>query len=538
MGKRAKRLPASERAAYNVNTEWTDADLVLLAELRAAEALLPADAPRALLSIRLSVFTDDTTSPVRQELDLRILARERKCRVVGVASDLNVSATKVAPWKRKSLGDWLNNRTPEFDELLFWKLDRFIRNLGDLNVMMNWSLKYEKNLVSKHDVIDLSTTAGKIMVTIIGGVAEIEAANTSTRVTSLWDYTKTQGEWLVGNPPYGYETAVDESGKVALVIDEDAHKALHWARRMALRGLSATRMVTLIKRSKLMGDSLTTSTLLRRLRNPGLKGLRVEEDKDSGGARRSKLVYGRDGKPIKIAEPIFTDDEFDTLQAALDKRAKNQPPRQPTGATKFLGVLICVDCKTNMTVQVTTNKFGEYRYLRCQKCKSGGLGAPHPMRVYERLVDDVLRVLGDEEVQVREYAKGSEARKEVKRLEESISHYMKELEPEGRYAKVRFTRQQAEETLDKLIAELQEIDPETTEDRWVSVRNGKTFREQWEAGGMEAMAADLVRVGVKCEVTRTKIPKVRAPKVHLKLMIPKDVRKRLVVRQDDFADQF
>lgn len=81
-----------------------------------------------------------------------------------------------------------------------------------------------------------------------------------------------------------------------------------------------------------------------------------------------------------------------------------------------------MDCKTNMTVQVTTNRFGEYQYLRCRKCKSGGLGAPHPMQVYERLVADVLKVLGDEEVQVREYAQGAEARKEAKSLEESIAH--------------------------------------------------------------------------------------------------------------------
>lgn len=33
---------------------------------------------------------------------------------------------KVPPWKRKELGDWLNNRAPEFDEILFWKLDRFV----------------------------------------------------------------------------------------------------------------------------------------------------------------------------------------------------------------------------------------------------------------------------------------------------------------------------------------------------------------------------------------------------------------------------
>ncbi|MCN9239479.1 recombinase family protein [Streptomyces sp. RY43-2] len=537
MGKHSRRRTAAEQKTYNVETEWTATDLALLEELKRAEALLPKNAPRALLSVRLSVLTDDTTSPVRQELDLRMLAREKGCRVVGVASDLNVSATKVPPWKRKQLGDWLNNRAPEFDVLLFWKLDRFVRRLSDLSTMIDWCLKYEKNLISKNDSIDLTTTAGKIMVTIIGGIAEIEAANTSTRVTSLWDYAKTQEDWIIGKPAYGYMTARDKNGKVVLVHDPIAYRALHWARRMAIRGVSANRMVTVLVRSGLCGAGLTTSTLLRRLRNPALLGYRVEELKN-GGQRRSKVVLGNDGKPIKVAEPVFTEYEFDTLGAALDRRMKNQPPRQPSGATKFLGVLICTDCESNMMVQVTRNDFGIYQYLRCQKCKSGGRGAPNPMAIYEQLVADVLSVLGDEPVQTREYAKGAEARKEVERLEGSIAYYMRELEPGGRYTKTRFTKEQAEKTLDKLISDLEAIDPETTKDRWVNVHDGKTFRERWEEGGMEAMAADLMRVGVKCKITRTKIKGIRAPQIHMKLLIPKDVRERLIIKQDDFAQVF
>jgi DNA invertase Pin-like site-specific DNA recombinase len=537
MGKRTKSRSTAERQAYNVEAEWTKADLTLLEELKRADAALPDDAPRALLSVRLSVLTDDTTSPVRQELDLRIKAREMGCRVVGLASDLNVSATKVPPWKRKQLGDWLNNRAPEFDVLLFWKLDRFVRRLSDLSTMIEWCLKYEKNLVSKNDSIDLTTTAGKIMVTIIGGIAEIEAANTSTRVASLWDYTKTQSEWLVGKPAFGYFVDEDDNGKLTLRINADSYKALHWARRMAIRGVSTNRMVKIIKRSNLMSDGLVTATLTRRLRNPALMGYRVEEDKN-GGVRRSKVILGKDGKPIKVAEGIFTEDEFYSLQAVLDARGRNQPTRQPGGATKFLGVFICVDCKTNMIVQQTRNKFGEYRYLRCQACKSGGFGAPNPEEVNNQLVKDVLDALGDEPVQTREYAKGVEARKKSKQIEDSIAYYMKELEPGGRYTKTQFTQEQAEQTLDKLISELEAIAPETTQDRWVNVHNGKTFRQRWEEGGIEAMAADLVRVGIKCEVTRTKIPKVRAPKVHLRLLIPKDVRARLVLKEDDFAAKF
>lgn len=535
MGTRRRKRAAADQRQHSVKAEWTHADRTLLEELRQAEALLPEDAPRALLSIRLSVLTDETTSPVRQELDLRILARERRCRVVGVASDLNVSATKVPPWKRKALGDWLNNRSPEFDELLFWKLDRFVRRLSDLSTMIEWSLKRGKNLVSKNDSLDLTTTAGKIMITIIGGISEIEAANTSTRVTSLWDYAKTQEDWIIGKPAYGYVTGEDDSGKFGLVIDPEAYRALHWARRMALRGRSARFMVRCLKRSGLMSQGLTVATLHRRLRNPALLGHRVEEDKQ-GGQRRSKPVLGKDCKPIKVAPPIFTAEEFETLGTALDKRKKNQPPRRVGGATQFLGVLLCAVCKTNMTVQITNNTRGTYHYLRCRNCKSGGLGAPNPERVYECLVEDALKVLGDFPVEVRQYSEGAEVRREIKRLQAAIAHYMKELEPGGRYTQTSFTKEQAEAALDKLIGELKAIDPETAKDRWVNVHGGKTFREHWQEGGMEAMAADLYRVGIRCEVTRTKVPKVRAPNVHLRLLIPRDVRERLVIREDDFAD--
>lgn len=522
---------------YDVEAEWTPADHALLKRIQESESLLPEDAPRALLSVRLSVFTEDTTSPVRQELDLRQAALDRGMRVVGIASDLNVSATKVPPWKRKSLGAWINDRVPEFDALLFWKVDRFIRNMGDLSRMIEWAQRYEKNLISKNDPIDLSTPLGKMMVTLLGGIAEIEAANTKARVESLWDYNKTQDEWLVGKPPYGYTTARDQGGKNRLVIEPAAADVLRFAREFIIDGGSARGCAKALKDEGRVTSGLTPSTLIRRLRNPALLGYRVEEDK-KGGLRRSKIVTGHDGQPIVLADPIFTQEEWDSLQAALDGRGKNQPARQPSGATRFLGVMKCVTCETNMIVHHTRNKHGDYAYLRCQGCQSGGYGAPHPQAVYDALVEQVLAVLGDWPVQTREYARGEEMRKETKRLEETIAVYMKGLEPGGRYTKTRFTMEQAEATLDRLIAELEAIDPDTTTDRWVYVAGGKTFREHWEEGGMDAMTSDLLRAGIECEVTRTKVPKVRAPKVNLKLKIPKDVRQRLIVHQDDFADTF
>lgn len=153
-------------------------------------------------------------------------------------------------------------------------------------------------------------------------------------------------------------------------------------------------------------------------------------------------------------------------------------------------------------------------------------------------MDDVLKVLGDEPVMTREYRQGAEARKELQRLEEATNYYMTGLEPGGRFTKTRFTKEKAEKTLDGLIKQLEAIDPESTQDRWVAVHNGKTFRARWQEGGMEAMAADLLRVGVKCEITRSKVQGVRAPHIRMKLMIQKDVRDRLILKEDDFADAF
>ncbi|MDX6759049.1 recombinase family protein [Streptomyces sp. F8] len=457
----------------------------MLDELLGAESELPPDAPRALISVRLSALTADTTSPVRQELELRSLAGDLGLRVVGVARDLNVSATRVPPWQRKELGRWLNDRVPDFDVILFWKMDRFVRRVTDLSVMIDWCSAHGKNLVSKHDSIDLSTPLGRASAELVGALAEIETGSTSARVTSLWDYTRTQSDWLVGKPPYGY--AIDGGGK--LVIEQQAQRVIRWCHGAALRGVSARRMTTVLSRSGIPtggGGRWTASTLLRRLRNPALMGLRVVEEKD-GGVRRSGIVRDKDGVPVRVADPVLTEAEWRALQTALDRRSRSQPHRSPSGATAFLGVLVCTDCGTNMTVQRTTVPGRTYAYLRCRNCPSGGLGAPDPDDVYRRLHAEVMSALGTQPVRVREYARGGTG--------------LRRAEP-----------------------------------HWIVAASGETFGDRWEREGPEVMTDDLRRAGVACRVSRTKIPRTRAPEVGLELRVPHDAVERLIIKQDAFVD--
>ncbi|MER7765004.1 recombinase family protein [Streptomyces sp. NPDC097619] len=463
---------------------WREPDLALLDELRRAETDLPPDAPRALISVRVSALTTDTTSPVRQELDLRSLAGEKGFRVVGVARDLNVSATRVPPWRRRELGHWLNDRAPDFDVILFWKMDRFVRRVTDLSTMIDWCLTHGKNLVSKHDAIDLSSPLGRGAAELVGTLAEIETGNTSARVASLWEYAKTQSDWLVGKPPYGYTT---DGGR--LVIEPRAQQVLRWCHGAAVRGVSARRMTAVLSRGRVPtggGGEWSATTLLRRLRNPALMGFRVVEDKD-GGVRRSRIVRDKDGVPVRVTEPIFTEGEWRMLQNALDRRSRAQPRRNPLGATAFLGVMFCADCRTSMAVRRSSTQGRTYAYLRCRNCPSGGLGAPDPEAVYRRLRSEATAALGTQPVRVRDYARG-------------------------------------------------EAGPRRSEPHWALVMSGETFGDRWEREGQDVMADDLRRAGVTCQVSRTKVPGTRAPGVNLQLTVPPDVEERLIIKPDVFPD--
>ncbi|MFD3522882.1 recombinase family protein [Streptomyces sp. NPDC058653] len=98
--------------------------------------------------IRLSVRTDETTSPERQRE-----ADDIAAAVLGIefgegdalreAVDLDVSASKVGPFDRPQLGGWLA-RPDEFDAPVWWRFDRAIRSLGDMHELAKWAREHGK----------------------------------------------------------------------------------------------------------------------------------------------------------------------------------------------------------------------------------------------------------------------------------------------------------------------------------------------------------------------------------------------------------
>ncbi|MEV6550465.1 recombinase family protein [Streptomyces sp. NPDC051597] len=517
-----------------LDIQWSAAELRELEELRQRESLLPADAPRALLSIRLSVLTEETTSPIRQELDLRRFALMRGCRVVGVARDLNVSATKVPPWKRPELGDWINNRAPEFDQILFWKLDRFVRRISDLHLMIEWCKEYKKVLAADKDPIDLDSAYGEMMVTMIAGMARIEAANTGVRLESLWKYARTTDRWVIGKPVFGYATEEGPNGR-RLVVHPFRKRVLRWIYAMLKRGRSMYKITQIVNRARVPapnGGKWYAKNLTSILTNPALKGIRVIRPPKAKSAEISRILYGTDGQPIRLAPPIFEDHEFDEIQDLLRQNAKHgRKGSKGKQLSRFLGVVLCGSCRANMYKHVSrkTLKDGstrKYPKLRCSSYTTEPCGAPvfDPDEVYGALSAAALTELGDYEVVHREYARGAENLARVSELEASIKHYMDGLAPGGSFAVGGFIQKQAQEVLHQLGAELQTIDPETTKDRWTYKSMGVTYRQHWSELGTAQMEKDLLRAGITFLVYED----------HADLLIPDDVKQRLVVRDDYF----
>ena len=107
---------------------------------------------RGVRAIRLSVLTDETTSPERQRestdgaaaaLGINFVAPDGTVRE---AVDLDVSASKITPFDRPELGGWLA-RPDEFDVIVWWRFDRAVRSQSDMHELAKWAAEHKKMLV-------------------------------------------------------------------------------------------------------------------------------------------------------------------------------------------------------------------------------------------------------------------------------------------------------------------------------------------------------------------------------------------------------
>ena len=113
------------------------------------------------------------------------------------------------------------------DFVLVFKLSRFGRNAADVLSSLQRMQDFGVNLICVEDGIDSSKDAGKLMISVLSAVAEIERENILVKTMEGRRQKAREGKWNGGFAPYGYtlvegelQIAEDEAPIIRLIYDK------------------------------------------------------------------------------------------------------------------------------------------------------------------------------------------------------------------------------------------------------------------------------------------------------------------------------
>lgn len=479
---------------------------------RSARVLSPD--MRVIGRTRLSRATDESTSMERQREIIEAWADANNHQIVGWAEDLDVSGS-VDPFATVGLGPWLaKDRLPEWDILCAWKLDRLARRAVPLHRLFGLCQDEGKTLVCVSDNIDLSTWVGRLIASVIAGVAEGELEAIRDRTKSSQKKLRELGRWGGGIVFYGFKPV--ESGGAgwewerddysAGVLDEAIAKVLDGestekiAGELNLRGELAPSDYTRKRNGKpSLGKRWTTNTLRTILRSKSMLGYMTH---------KGAPVRDSEGYPILKGPELISQERFDRLQFALDERGFSVTNRS-VGASPLLGVATCGLCGRLMHIRQNHSKprGKTYRYYQCLGGKSGGSGIQdHEANIIkaedlEELVESgFLYEYGAQNVREKVYIPAENHQIE---LDEAVRAHaeLSTLLGTTTSTTLRSSLTGQLSAINSRVEALEKLP--TRESGWEWQQRSETYAEAWETADTEARRQMLIKRGVTAKVAIT-----------------------------------
>lgn len=304
--------------------------------------MLNRDFIRAALYIRVS--TEEQAlhgfSLAAQEEALVAYAKEKGITIVSIYRDEGFSARKPV-LKRPAMQELLADvESGKVQMILFTKLDRWFRNVGDYHTI--------QRILDKHHVVwrailedyQTETADGRLKVNIMLSVAENEADRTAERIRFVFDSRVQKGEapFPTRIAPFGYKVDII-NGKRRLVIDQEEREIVEFFFRKAL------------SRSIRYAGAMTNEEF-------GLKRAYTLWH----NMTRNEMYTGTYKGVENYCEPYLTKEEFRKLNEHGNYVRKAKHNRTYI----FAGLLKCPDCGRLMSGKYTTGQNGrEYIYYRC-----------------------------------------------------------------------------------------------------------------------------------------------------------------------------
>lgn len=271
--------------------------------------------------------------------------------------------------------------------ILVFKLSRFGRNAADVLNSLQYIQDYGVNLICVEDGIDSSKDSGKLTITVLSAVAEIERENILVQTMEGRRQKAREGKWNGGQAPFGYW--LDSKNSTLIVNPEEAEIVRIIFDKFVHTDMGADSISNYLNqhgysKKKLRDQEVShfsRSTIIKILDNPVYAGKIAYGKSVTEKVKGTRDQYRR----VKQDEYLLADGlheaiiDPETWEAAKAKRRVTGVKWNKTHSLDhehiLSGILKCPVCGSGMagTVRRRKNKkTGEYKddfYYRCQHRK-------------------------------------------------------------------------------------------------------------------------------------------------------------------------
>lgn len=258
--------------------------------------------------------------------------------------------------------------------VLVFKLSRFGRNAADVLTSLQRMQDFGVNLICVEDGIDSSKDSGKLMISVLSAVAEIERENILVQTMEGRRQKAREGKWNGGFAPYGYklvdghlQIAEEEAEVIRIIYDKYIHTTMGTAR---IANWLNEHGYSKVCRDNNKREAFTGSFLIGVLDNPVYCGKlaygRRHNEKIPGTRNQYHIVKQKDYALYDgTHEPIISEEDWQLAQKQRQQTNKRQIKTHSLDHEHVLsGLLKCPICGGGMYGNVNRKKKGDGTYYR------------------------------------------------------------------------------------------------------------------------------------------------------------------------------
>lgn len=353
--------------------------------------------------------------------------------------------------------------------VLVFKLSRFGRNAADVLSTLQVMQDFGVNLICVEDGIDSSKDAGKLMISVLSAVAEIERENIRVQTMEGRIQKAREGKWNGGFAPYGYKLVngrleINEEEAEAIRVIFEQYVNTNTGANGISKYLEDHGIHKIIRQNG--KTPLFDAALIRKiLKNPVYCG------KIAYGRRKTEKIHGtrndyhlveQDNYLLTdgIHKPIVSEELWQTAQVKLLAQSKKyeRVNGKDTKVHLLSGIVKCPVCGAGMYGNKSVKhkkdgtKYKDFYYYGCKhRNMNRGYKCDYKKQINEELLDNSVSEIIIKLVRNPKFASMMQDKINMQvdtfAIEQELANYEKQL-------------RQAYSVKSKIIEEIDSLDPD------------------------------------------------------------------------------